>query len=456
MVTSTPPPKSQTQPPDIFTVHVADARQTDSFLAGVSQHVRPTGEPFLSATVTSPPYANLVDYGPKNQIGFGQSYATYLEECKAIFGALFKWTKTDGVLWLVADTLVIPESSASVGRLVPLPFDLARVAEGVGWTLREVVIWRKDRTLPWSHKGKMRNGFEYVLLLVKSKDYKYDLSALRSNRNLAKWWVKFPERHNPWGAAPENVWTIPIPVQGSWASAQLRHACPFPEELVRRALEITTLPGDIVFDPFSGSGTVAAVAEATGRRPLGTELNAEFVEAYAKRYRPEIIESLEKHDDNSDVSDAMTASLLKLRAIKFPRELVRQLGLDGLPIADIHSVVLNVKSLASKPTREKYGVVDCTLVARPGMNTTDVEALHAKARERSGKAPLSTFSLETNVRAISYEEALIEFRSKTFYRYDQGRTWKAVGTAAVDLIGARVGVQFPPILSNLEADFDPE
>ena len=66
--------------------------------------------------------------------------------------------------------------------------------------------------------------------------------------------------YNPHGPVPTNVWDIPIPVQGSWKTPAIAHACPLPPDLIERLVFISTDPGDVVFDPFAGTGVVVAEA----------------------------------------------------------------------------------------------------------------------------------------------------------------------------------------------------
>src|SRR5207249_3533344 len=77
-------------------------------------------------------------------------------------------------------------------------------------------------------------------------------------------------RLNPLGCLPTDVWSLPS------ANNSVRHYATFPEALVRPAIEACSEPGDLVLDPFAGSGTVCAVAAALGRRWLGIELNPEY------------------------------------------------------------------------------------------------------------------------------------------------------------------------------------
>ena len=166
---------------------------------------------------------------------------------------LYDYTKSTGSLWMVVDTLrVNAEFPGQAARQLPLPFELSSLAAKSGWTLREIVIWKKDRTLPWSNGRRFRNLFEYVLFLVKTDDHKFKVDRLR-DYEFGEWWLRWPERYNPNGRQPSNVWEIPIPVQGSWRTPTIPHVCPLPEELVKRMLLLSTDPGDIVFDPFAGT-----------------------------------------------------------------------------------------------------------------------------------------------------------------------------------------------------------
>src|SRR5436853_4305641 len=121
-------------PPGFFTVHPGDARQLDILLSKAHQ------QPILTCTITSPPYGNLKDYGHPRQIGWGQPHEEYLVEMRSVFRSLFRHTKGDGSLWLIADTL-----READGVLQPLPFQLAEEAKEVGWQLRDVMIWKKDK-----------------------------------------------------------------------------------------------------------------------------------------------------------------------------------------------------------------------------------------------------------------------------------------------------------------------
>jgi len=122
----------------------------------------------------------------------------------------------------------------------------------------------------------------------KTDEFTYNKDAIRITDpdEFKKWWVNYPERYSPKGIVPSNVWEFPIPKQGQWGPKVSYHPSPFPEGLVRRIVHLASDPGDVIFDPFAGIGTTLAIAEALGRKPLGFELNGEYIEYYEDHVRP--------------------------------------------------------------------------------------------------------------------------------------------------------------------------
>jgi DNA modification methylase len=391
-----------------------------------------------------------VNYGPAGQIGFGQTYADYLDECEAVFESVYKWTNDDGSLWLVADTLMGASTPGVPSSLIPLPFALAERATKAGWILRDVIIWRKDRTRPWTSAGRLRNAFEYVLYFVKSNQFKHHVERLRDLRNIRSWWVQYPERHNPWGMTPDNVWEIPIPVQGSWASNELRHACPFPEDLVRRMVQLSTDEGDVVFDPFSGSGMVAAVAEADSRRPLGTELSETIYRDYV---RPTVL-GAERFELDVDATD-LTGTLLTLRALKYPKDLIRQLLRTGTPRTTIIAAFVGAEPFEMTPRSRDYGNLKCVIMVPATMSDDDIADLYLRATRAASRAPLSKYGLNvtTLVRRVTVGiEDIAE--GSTLAVYLEGRTWEVgqmlAPTEQASFLSGPQAKKFPPILSPME------
>ncbi len=361
-------------------VHVGDARTLSSIL--------PAGAA-VDLTITSPPYWNAVDYGVPGQIGFGQSHDEYLDEMELIFRTLLDRTTETGSLWLIVDTLKSP-SPAGVSRIIPLPFELSERAERVGWVLHDVAVWRKDRTLPWSSRGRLRNAFEYVLFLVKGPAFKYRLGRIREHKSLAGWWKRYPERYSPFGAAPTNVWDFPIPLQGSWSNGLMRHQCPLPTGLVRRIIELCSDPGDVVCDPFCGVGTVPAVAAALDRRFVGVELSASYVEQFYALVLPEELQE-SGAGVQADAVAPFAEMIVRLRHAKLLRVLARSLDSAGVSVAAIRATA--EPKIPTEPNDTSIGRQDLSVF----VEATEHEAVRVAAERILRRPPLSKFGIQTDL-----------------------------------------------------------
>jgi len=290
----------------MFDVHHGDARTLSKRLP----------DSCVDVTITSPPYFDMKDYGVENQIGFGQDYKTYLSDLQKVFSEVFRATKAQGSLWIVIDSFRRNQ------EVVPLPFDLAAQLKESGWILRDVIIWKKERTLPWSHKGTTRKIFEYVMVFAKSDNIiKYFPDRHRDTSDLKRWWVRYPERYNPKGKSLEEIWSYDIPTQGSWGSSYVQHFCPLPTELVSRIISLTTNPDDVVLDPFSGSGTVPAEAAMLNRKHIGFELNERYITMFRKHLQEQIKNrpALSEKTSHEPVIENVEQTILELRTLKFAR-----------------------------------------------------------------------------------------------------------------------------------------
>lgn len=146
-------------------------------------------------------------------------------------------------------------------ELVGIPWRLAFALQASGWYLRSDVIWRKPNAMPESVKDRPTRSHEYLFLLTKSERYYYDRTAVTetNGRNL------------------RTVWDI------NTRAFPEAHFATFPPDLVDRCLKTTSEPGDVVLDPFLGSGTVAAVANTESASVFGCRDNAEYVRIARQR-----------------------------------------------------------------------------------------------------------------------------------------------------------------------------
>jgi DNA modification methylase len=329
----------------------------------------------------------MKDYGEENQIGFGQSYKEYLCDIKSVFEQVYQYTKEDGTLWIIIDTFKRDDS------IVLLPFDVASKLQESGWLLQDIIIWKKDKTVPWSNNGFTQRKFEYVLFFSKSPKFKNNKDKVRvfDTRQLKKWWIKYPERYNPRGKALDEIWEYPIPVQGSWGKRYIRHFCPLPQDMVSNMIQISSDEGDIVFDPFAGSGTVLSQSAYMNRPYLGFELNKSYIEKF-NSYLMETFETGKANYEKMLKNEGQTVfeeQILNLRALKYGRMLVKVVQ------EELH---LYSKVLVERIRQEgAKSVVKYSLV---GVSEDMAEMIITQA---ISKAPLSKYEISP---LITYQDEL--------------------------------------------------
>lgn len=178
-----------------------------------------------------------------------------------------------------------------------VPYRIALRADSIGWTIRNDIIWNKTDPAPESPRNRWRSGHEHILFLTKRPTgYRFNADAVRvpyAAATLRRWGEgqsyggpKSRRRReakdsrmrdgqtfklNPRGCLPPDVWSLPA------SNTSERHYATFPEQLVRPIIEACSKPGDLVLDPFAGSGTACRVAVALSRRCLGIDLNPQYV-----------------------------------------------------------------------------------------------------------------------------------------------------------------------------------
>lgn len=305
----------------------------------------------VQTTITSPPYFDMKDYGVEGQVGFGQKYEEYLEDLKEIFAQIYTVTKDDGTLWIVIDTFKRDHA------VVTLPFDLVQKLNSVGWKLQEIIIWKKDKTVPWSSKGFMQRKFEYVLFFSKQNNYKTNKDQVRiyDTQQLKKWWVKYPERYNPKGKALDEIWEFPIPVQGSWGTEYIRHFCPLPKEMVATMISISTDEEDVVFDPFAGSGAVMSQSAYMKRTYLGIEINPQYINMFEAYLKSTIESGKKEYYSYMNTMDQVVfeTTIQNLRALKYGRILLNNIEKD-YGINDLKIYVQRTESSISSKIKVEY------------------------------------------------------------------------------------------------------
>lgn len=231
--------------------------------------------------VTSPPYWGTRDYGLDGQVGAEKSIDEYIATLRNTFRQVRRVLKKDGALWLnIGDVYTsgnrgwrAPDRrnpSRAMSRrpatpralkskeLVGAPWKLAFALQRQGWYLRSDVIWFKPNAQPESVKDRPSRAHEYLFLLTKTERYYYDYEAGLEASN---------------GGGLRNrrsVWSVKQRNNG------LSHPAAFPPELIRPCILMTSRPGDLILDPYFGTGTVGEVSISEGRDFLGIELSPKY------------------------------------------------------------------------------------------------------------------------------------------------------------------------------------
>jgi DNA modification methylase len=283
--------------------------------------------------VTSPPYYGLRDYGVAGQLGLEATPDEYIQNMIQVFRGVREVLTDDGTLWLnIADTYAARGGESRAHRnssggfggsgrnrtqsyslaaagfkrpasargaikgkdLLGIPWLLAFALRADGWYLRQDIIWHKPNAMPESVRDRCTKAHEYVFLLSKSERYYFDHQAIREDAKWERWGDQTVVKQQP-GTAKwignrckkelqalgkknrRSVWSVPTrPYKGA-------HFATFPAGLIEPCILAGSKSGDIVLDPFMGSGTTAAVAMSLGRAYLGCELNKAYRRLQAAR-----------------------------------------------------------------------------------------------------------------------------------------------------------------------------
>lgn len=386
----------------------------------------------VQTTITSPPYFDMKDYGAENQVGYGQNYDDYLDDLKNIFENVFKITKDDGTLWIIIDTL------KRNNQVVTLPFDLANTLKKVGWIFQDIIIWKKDKTVPWSTNGFMQRKFEYILFFSKCATYKNNKDRVRlfDTTQLKKWWVKYPERYNPKGKALDEIWEFPIPVQGSWGDEYIRHFCPLPKEMVATMIQISTDENDVVLDPFAGSGTVLSQSAYMRRKYIGFELNSEYIEmfnAYLKKTFNNFRKEYELSEQNKD-QNLFEEQILNLRALKFARVLLNHIEKE----TNRNDLKIYVSIIGKSIQKNKSILVENIIIGQ--VDEIEMSSLIKAIIE---KRPLSKYGIEPKFEFVEK----IKLDTKKYFGYSRTNSYSYIKD--MDINSSRTKV-----ISNIKVDLN--
>jgi DNA modification methylase len=415
-------------------IHNIDARKISDYIHGE----------VIQSIITSPPYFDMKDYSSENQIGFGQTYEEYLKDLKLVFSNIYNSTKHDGTLWIIIDTIKGKEG------IVPLPFDLAAKLKEIGWILQDIIIWKKDKTVPWYTNGFVQRKFEYILFFSKSENYKCHRDNVRmyDTKHLKGWWVKYPERYNPKGKALDEVWEYPIPTQGSWGNKYIKHFCPLPTDMVGNMIQLSTDEDDIVLDPFSGSGSVLVQAAYMNRQYIGFELNPGYVDMFKNYLEKTLYDGRKNYkavQSDGSLQNDFKDLILKLRCLKYARVLYQKVG-KTFKKNPIEYII--VEDMGMSEEKFKLKKVRYSLVINDDIITNE---LLNKIPNITSVSPLSKFGIEQIIELKNHTNDI--GTNKQFYGYTATNTHHTTGEIRINRVPSNIKVVSDIRIEIIEKNF---
>ena len=236
----------------------------------------------INCVVTSPPYFWLRDYGVDGQIGMEDTIEEYVISMNNIMTEVYRVLRKDGLLFLNMGDTYYSGKGMSQGRdkksnkrrfglravdksggmgigiqrksILGIPWRVAMRMSSSGWVLRTPIIWHRENCLPEHVRDRPSRSYEYVFMFAKDRKYYFNKQPLIDQK------------------VEEDMWTIAAKPKSTGSI----DTAPYPDELVKRCLEIGCCPEGTVLDPFAGSGTTIRVALAMGHSAIGIELNRNF------------------------------------------------------------------------------------------------------------------------------------------------------------------------------------
>lgn len=227
---------------------------------------------FIDLTVTSPPYDGL------------RIYNGYSFEFEKVANELFRITKNGGVVvWIVNDQRIKNNRTLT-------HFKQALFFQNIGFNVLDIMIWHKTNPMPYIQKDQYTPSYESMFVFSKGKPKAFNpiMDDCKYKGKILKTHTTNPEsirKANKSKATKDtkiksNVWQTVV------AGTNYGHPAIFPEQLANDHIISWSNKGDLVYDPFGGSGTTAKMALLLNRKCIMSEISSEYCELSKQRLIP--------------------------------------------------------------------------------------------------------------------------------------------------------------------------
>ena len=250
-----------------------NVQTSHKIIRGDSRSMREVRDKSVHLVITSPPYWQLKDYGADDQIGFNDSYESYINNLSLVWKECYRVLDNGCRLCVnIGDQFA---RSVYYGRykVIPIRTEIIKFCESIGFDYMGAIIWQKRTTtnttggasimgsFPFPRNGIVSIDYEFVLLFKKLGSPKRpDKKIKELSRMTKEEWREYFSGHWNFGGVKQDG-----------------HIAMFPEELPKRLIKMFSFVGDKVLDPFLGSGTTSLAAKNLGRSSVGYEISHEFL-----------------------------------------------------------------------------------------------------------------------------------------------------------------------------------
>lgn len=257
--------------------------------------------------ITSPPYWQLKDYGTDDQIGFHDSYESYINNLNLVWKECYRTLHNGCRLCVNIGDQFARAIYYGRYKVIPIREEIIKFCENIGFDYMGAIIWQKVTTsnttgggvqmgsYPYPRNGILKLDYEFILVFKKLGEApKHTKEQKELSKMTAEEWNTFFAGHWNFAGARQN-----------------NHIAMFPEELPKRLIKMFSFVGETVLDPFAGSGTTNLAAKNLGRNSVGFEINPEFI--------PIIKEKLEVNQ--KDINETTYEFIKQKYSLDFEKEI---------------------------------------------------------------------------------------------------------------------------------------